>query len=322
MIDLNVFTIGFLINYPNCRFGTDNNPGIRQAAAPRVNYKIITFLFISMMLLLSCNNPHKDITVMTFNIRMDTPADGNNQWKARVPVVSSYLDSVAPDIAGMQEVLHNQLTDLQNMLPGYSYVGTGRDDGKKSGEYSPIFFRDDRFVLHDNSQFWLSETPDVPGSISWDAAITRIVSWAALEDRKNGEIIYAFNTHFDHRGIEARRKSAALISKMIIDIAGDSPVILMGDFNIRKDSENYDYMSDIFAKKNRLMNAEQNTEIPVKGGETTFNGFIHDAEPRVIDFIFISNVFRALFYRVDKVTDNGIFISDHWPVVSGIAYSK
>jgi endonuclease/exonuclease/phosphatase family metal-dependent hydrolase len=281
------------------------------------------FLLLCLVLMLvSCNNTDRDITVMTFNIRMDTPADGPNQWKARVPVVSSYLDSVAPDIAGMQEVLHNQLTDLQNMLPGYSYVGTGRDDGKKSGEYSPIFFRDDRFVLHYHSQFWLSETPEVPGSVSWDAAITRIVTWAALEDRRSGRIIYAFNTHFDHRGTEARRKSAGLISEMITGIAGNSPVILLGDFNIRKNSDDYQLMNDVFTINNRLMNAEHMSEIPVTGAETTFNGFRHDAEPRVIDFIFLSDVFTVLFYRVDKVTDNGIFISDHWPVMARIAYSK
>jgi endonuclease/exonuclease/phosphatase family metal-dependent hydrolase len=281
------------------------------------------FLLLCIVLMLvSCNNTDRDITVMTFNIRMDTPADGSNQWEARVPVVSSYLDSVAPDIAGMQEVLHNQLTDLQNMLPGYSYVGTGRDDGKKSGEYSPIFFRDDRFVLHYHSQFWLSETPEVPGSVGWDAAITRIVTWAALEDRRSGRIIYAFNTHFDHRGTEARRKSAGLISEMITGIAGNSPVILLGDFNIRKNSDDYQLMNDVFTINNRLMNAEHMSEIPVTGAETTFNGFRHDAEPRVIDFIFLSDVFTVLFYRVDKVTDNGIFISDHWPVMARIAYSK
>ncbi len=259
---------------------------------------------------------------MTFNIRYDNPADGENRWESRIPVVTAYMDSTAPDIAGMQEVLHNQIVDLQNMMPGYSFIGTGRDDGKTGGEYSPIFFREDRFILHDHSQFWLSETPGVPGSRSWDAAITRIVSWAALEDRKSGEIIYAFNTHFDHRGVEARRKSAELISEKIREIAGTSPVLLMGDFNIRRNSDDYIFMNRVFTENNRLTNAEMISEAPVTGAESTFSGFRHDIEPRVIDFIFVDDNFNVIFYRVDEVMENGIFISDHWPVIARVSYSR
>jgi endonuclease/exonuclease/phosphatase family metal-dependent hydrolase len=279
---------------------------------------VISLFLPSIMILSSCNPHRNEITLMTFNIRLDLAADGENRWENRIPVVAAYMDSVAPDIAGMQEVLHHQLLDLLEIMPGYSYVGTGRDDGKTGGEYSPVFFRDDRFILRDNSQFWLSETPEIPGSISWDAAITRIVSWAALEDRQSGEIIYAFNTHFDHRGVEARRRSAELISGRIPEIAGDSPVILLGDFNIRKESADYEFMSNLFAENNRLANAELISETPVKNAESTFNGFRHDIEPRVIDFIFVDDNFRVLFYRVDEVLENGIFISDHWPVVSDV----
>ncbi len=285
--------------------------------------RFIFFLFLTCIVTLSSCNPHQnEITLMTFNIRLDLAADGKNRWENRIPIVSAYMDSVAPDIAGMQEVLHHQLLDLLEIMPGYSYVGSGRDDGETGGEYSPVFFRDDRFILRDNSQFWLSETPEIPGSISWDAAITRIVSWAALEDRQSGEIIYAFNTHFDHRGVEARRRSAGLISGRIPEIAGDSPVILLGDFNIRKESADYEFMSDLFSENNRLANAELISETPVRNAESTFNGFRHDIEPRVIDYIFVDDNFRVLFYRVDEVLENGIFISDHWPVVSDVVLSR
>jgi endonuclease/exonuclease/phosphatase family metal-dependent hydrolase len=282
----------------------------------------VPLLLPCMLLFQSCTTKQNEITVMTFNIRYDNPADGENRWEARIPVVTAYMDSTAPDIAGMQEVLHNQIVDLQNMMPGYSFIGTGRDDGKTGGEYSPIFFREDRFILHEHSQFWLSETPGVLGSRSWDAAITRIVSWAALEDRNSGEIIYAFNTHFDHRGVEARRKSAELISEKIREIAGNSPVLLMGDFNIRRNSDDYMFMNRVFTEHNRLTNAETISEAPVTGAESTFNGFRHDIEPRVIDFIFVDGNFNVLSYRVDEVMENGIFISDHWPVIARVSYSR
>lgn len=272
------------------------------------------------MFAVSCSNPQHELSIMTFNIRYDNPADGQNQWQNRVPLVRAYLDSVAPDIAGMQEVVHHQLIDLQDMLPGYSYIGTGRDDGKTKGEYSPLFFKEDRFILRDNSQFWLSETPSIPGSKSWDAAITRIVSWAALEDIQSGETIYVFNTHFDHRGEESRRKSAELISEKITEIAGESPVVLMGDFNIRKGSGDYEFMTRIFNRNNGLRNTESVAETPVEDAESTINGFSHDMEPRVIDFIFTDGNFSVPSYRVDEVIENGIFLSDHWPVVAELRY--
>lgn len=280
----------------------------------------IPVIFIFSMFAFSCNNPRTGLSVMTFNIRYDNPADGQNQWQNRIPIVRAYLDSVAPDIAGMQEVLHNQLIDLQDMLPAYSFIGTGRDDGKTEGEYSPLFYREDRFIMRDNSQFWLSETPSIPGSKSWDAAITRIVSWAALEDIQSGETIYVFNTHFDHIGEESRRKSAELISEKITEIAGESPVVLMGDFNIRKGSGDYEFMTRIFNRVNGLRDTESIAETSVEAAESTINGFSHDMEPRVIDFIFTDGNFSVPSYRVDEVIENGIFLSDHWPVVAKLRY--
>ncbi len=281
---------------------------------------VISSLFILSMIASSCGTSQTELTVMTFNIRMDTPADGINQWENRIPLFTEYMDSVAPDIAGMQEVLHNQLMDIIDIMPGYTYVGTGRDDGKTGGEYSPVFYREDRFNLMDHGQFWLSETPNVPGSRSWDAAITRIVSWAALEDKNNGKVIYAFNTHFDHRGVQARLNSAELIANKIVEIAGGAPVVVLGDFNIRKSSDDYNFMVDIFEGNNGLVNAEYVAKTPVTNADATFNGFRTDIEPRVIDFIFIDDTFGVNSYRVDNVTGNGIFISDHWPVVALLEY--
>jgi endonuclease/exonuclease/phosphatase family metal-dependent hydrolase len=270
----------------------------------------------------SCDTQRHEISVMTFNIRYDNPADGDNRWEARIPVIQDYMQRIAPDIAGMQEVLHHQVVGLLDMMPGYAFVGRGRDDGRQGGEYSPIFYREDRFLLRDHSQFWLSEAPDEPGSRSWDAAITRVASWAALEDRKNGKLIYVFNTHFDHRGVEARLRSIELISEKISEIAGTAPVIVTGDFNIRKESDDYYFMIDVFHQRNGLKNSELISRAPVTGAESTFNGFRTDSAPGVIDFIFVNGNFEVDYYRVDEVIDNGVFISDHWPVVSRVVYSR
>lgn len=276
----------------------------------------LNILFLLSLLFFSCSRVEQPVTIMSFNIRYDNPEDGLNRWEARVPLVAAYMDSVAPDIAGMQEVRHNQLIDLQKIMPGYSFIGTGRDDGKQGGEYSPVFFRNDRFIMLDNSQFWLSETPEIPGSRSWDAAITRVVSWARLEDKLNGKILFVFNTHFDHRGVQARINSIRLLSDKIDEIAGGHPVLVTGDFNIRKGSDDYNLMVDTFSENNELTNAVYISLNPVTDADNTFNGFRSGLEPRVIDFIFVNNSFKVNYFRVDKVTSGEIFISDHWPVVA------
>jgi endonuclease/exonuclease/phosphatase family metal-dependent hydrolase len=181
-----------------------------------MNKILIKCLTVFLLILISgCGSENEQLHLVTFNIRYASPGDGVNVWQARIPVVRSYFTEEMPDIIGMQEVLHSQIVDLQEMLPMYSYIGTGRDDGKQGGEYSPIFYLTDKFNLLDHSQFWLSETPDIPGSRSWDSAITRIVAWAKLEHKSSGKVFYCFNTHFDHRGVEARQRSADLMSQKI-----------------------------------------------------------------------------------------------------------
>lgn len=283
---------------------------------------VIYGFMICFIAFTACGKKEYDLTVMTFNVRYDNPADGFNRWEYRIPIITTYMDTTSADIIGMQEVLHNQIVDLQKMIPDYAYTGTGRDDGKQRGEYSPIFFRKDRFTLLDHSQFWLSETPDIPGSRSWDAAITRIVCWAKLEDKKSGEHIYVFNTHFDHRGVEARQKSIELMTIKINEITDNSPVIVTGDFNIRKGSEHYDFMVHNFSENNALTNAELISKAPVTDAESTFNGFRTEGVSGVIDFIFVNDDFVVNSYRVDNVIKNGVFISDHWPVISKIVYHK
>src|SRR5689334_14278278 len=152
------------------------------------------------------------LKVMTYNIRYDNPGDGVNAWPNRIEKVTALIRKYNPDIIGVQEALHHQLQDLVRVLPDYSYVGVGRDDGKVKGEFSAILFRNSRFGLLSDSTFWLSETPQIPGSKSWDAAITRLVTEAKFFDKELRTDFIVFNTHFDHIGKEARMNSGAYIA--------------------------------------------------------------------------------------------------------------
>ena len=108
-------------------------------------------------------------------------------------------------------------------FPAYAYEGVGRDDGKRLGEYSAVFYNQDRFLKKQGGTFWLSETPETC-TFGWDAVCRRVCSWVELEDRESGATLHVFNTHFDHVGVEARKNSAALILKKISEIAtAESP---------------------------------------------------------------------------------------------------
>ena len=178
---------------------------------------------LSLILFLAGSLMAQELNIMTFNIRYNTAADSLNAWPYRKDKVASQVLFHEAHILGVQEALHDQVVDLQQRLPQYKYAGVGRDDGKEKGEYSAIFYDTTRLQVLQTKTFWLSETPEVPGSKSWDAAITRIVTWIKFRDKKTKKIFFAFNTHFDHIGQVARRESAKILLQKVKEIAGATP---------------------------------------------------------------------------------------------------
>lgn len=180
------------------------------------------------------------LTVASFNIRYHNSSDSikGNGWKQRCPVICYLIHFNDFEIFGAQEVLHDQLQDMLAGLPGYGYVGVGRDDGKTKGEYAPIFYQKEKFKALESGHFWLSEITDRPNK-GWDAALPRICTWAKFRDKESGFEFYFFNLHMDHVGVEARKNSAKLVLKKITEMCDDKPVILTGDFNVDQHSPNY-----------------------------------------------------------------------------------
>jgi endonuclease/exonuclease/phosphatase family metal-dependent hydrolase len=142
-------------------------------------------------------------------------------------------------VFGLQEVKHNQLEDMLAGLPDYDYEGVGRDDGKQEGEYSPIFYKKERFKKLEGGTFWISETPEKVGVKGWDAALPRICSYVHLQDKVTKKRFWFFNLHMDHVGVEARREGAKLIAKKITEMCGKEPAFVTGDFNVDQHNEAY-----------------------------------------------------------------------------------
>lgn len=276
------------------------------------------FLFTLTVMLSLAALAQKPLHVMTFNIRYNTRADSLNAWPYRVDKAVSQIKFHDTHLLGIQEALHGQVVDLQQGLPSFKYIGVGRDDGKQGGEYSAIFYDTTRLQALQTQTFWLSLTPDVPGSKSWDAAITRIVTWARFRDKKTGKEFFAFNTHFDHIGREARKESARLLLQQVHKIAGIMPVIITGDFNAKPSDEPIRVLTDPTGLI-QVKDAKPLSRQPHYGPTGTFNGFgPKEVDNEPIDYIFIRNDVQVLRHATLSQTWQGRFSSDHFPVLATV----
>lgn len=276
-------------------------------------------LALIILTFLATDNLAQSVSVMSYNIRLDTEADGINQWKNRTDKVIGLLKKYNPDLLGVQEALHNQMMDLQNGLPDYEFIGVGRDDGKEKGEYSAIFYKKDKFEVLKQNTFWLSETPEIPGSKSWDAAITRVVTYSVLKEKSTGKSFIYANTHFDHIGNEARKNSANVIKAYLKGfIAGSTfnksekeiAILVSGDFNSEPTDE--PYLTMINKKDISLFDARAKTDLT-----GTYCGFeVGKIECRTIDYIFHSVQWKASDYKVILDHDGDYYPSDHLPVMA------
>ncbi|MBE0662325.1 MAG: endonuclease/exonuclease/phosphatase family protein [Bacteroidales bacterium] len=252
----------------------------------------------------------QELKLMTYNIRFANPADAPHTWPARNPLVINQIFELDPDIIGFQEVLHQQVLDLEKDLPTYTRIGVGRDDGKIAGEYSPLFFRTDRFSLSESGTFWLSDTPEQI-SVGWDAALPRIATWATMTDRTTQELLLVINTHFDHIGKTARLNSIKLLANFLREQrAAHKHLILMGDLNTGPDDEPYKWLMEQDLLSDPFYEAEHRT-----GPVGTYNAFNYAHQSERIDYILLDPTLKVQQYRVLMESYKGILPSDHWPVM-------
>lgn len=301
----------------------------RPSAPSATEMKPALLLLIPLFLLTACQSmaptsaPGRaepdPMRVMTFNIRLNVASDAENAWPHRQDMVASVIRFHGADIIGVQEAFKEMLDATQERLPGFAWTGVGRADGREGGEYSAIFYRTDRFELQHLDTFWLSETPEVPGSKSWDAAIERIVTWGRFRERATGRTFYVFNTHFDHIGVQARIESARLLVERIPAIAGDLPVILMGDFNVVDSTEPYRILTGDSGQL-ALHDAMHRSEHGHHGPTSTWNGFQEIVPERRIDFIFVDDAVRVLQHGILADHVDGRWPSDHLPVLAEITF--
>ena len=297
----------------------------------------IFVLLLAVASVLGACAAQASLRVGTYNIRNSVGDRGTtNDWKLRKGDLAALVRKMNLDAFGLQEVLPDQADYLCAQFPDYTMVGVHRDDGKRKGEASPVFYRKDRFEALKSGSFWLSETPDVPGSKSWETCCTRICSWVWLKDRTTGKTICFANTHTDHVSGLARKEGMLLILRRMKEFAGNTPVIFTGDHNCYENSEPSRAVAKI------LKNAIHITETPPKGPWLSCPGFrsykdlmsaadalkLTEAQRNQhrkrgcarIDYIYVSPGIRVKDYETYPDARPGLTVppSDHYPVAATI----
>jgi endonuclease/exonuclease/phosphatase family metal-dependent hydrolase len=282
------------------------------------------FILIACLLMAACSGRTEKnaIEVMTFNLRYDNPGDSINAWPNRAGQVCGFLLNEKPDIVGMQEVLWHQYEALDSALTDYTSVGAGRDDGARAGELNPVFFRKDRFDMVRTITFWLSDTPDIPGTKGWGASLPRIVTWMELVDKNSHEHFFFFNTHFAHDSDSARVMSSKILLTEVEKIADGFPFIITGDFNMLPSSTGYGILTGPAESVPLLLDTYTISEEKPSGPAYTYNGFSDIPGEGRIDYIFVKNGMHALDHSTVVHKENEIYLSDHWPVMATIVLKE
>ncbi|WP_345714447.1 endonuclease/exonuclease/phosphatase family protein [Luteolibacter yonseiensis] len=270
-------------------------------------------------LTLQAQEPPLAVRVMSFNLRYINSGDtGEKTWLARRDQASQVIREDKADVIGLQEAFRSMLDDIAMRVPGYQEIGVGREDGKTVGEYAAILVRKDRFNVIESGTFWLSDTPAIPNSTTWKNHVTRICTWAKLEERSTRRVLHFYNTHLDHESQEAREKGTALILEHFAALPASTPVIITGDLNA---NETNPAISNIKNSPRRFLDTwrELNPAVPLveSGTMSMFTGVRDTAK---IDYIFVPAGTRIIDSEIIRKNRDGVYPSDHYPVRAGVEF--
>jgi endonuclease/exonuclease/phosphatase family metal-dependent hydrolase len=249
------------------------------------------------------------LRVLSFNVRYANPRDGANIWENRKDLLMRTVRDADPDLMGTQELLKPQGDDIASALPEFTWFGVGRR-GDSTDEHMGVFYRKDRLTLLNSGNFWLSETTHIPGSISWNMSLPRMVTWGRFRTKAGKEFIL-LNTHFAHRAQdeEARRKSAQHIANRIRSMDADLPVVITGDFNAPAGGETYNILVPLL--RDAWKEARKKS-----GPEGTFHGFSGKPGEARIDWILYRGPWEALESHCLTTHEGSRYPSDHFPILA------
>jgi endonuclease/exonuclease/phosphatase family metal-dependent hydrolase len=274
------------------------------------------------------------IRIMTFNIRYGTANDGPNHWDHRKDLVVGVFRKHEPDIVGVQEALRFQTDYIREKLPRYQEIGVGREDGLKRGEYVPIFYDASKLYAGQMGTFWLSETPEIPGSTHWGNGIPRICTWARFTIKATNTSFYVYNVHLDHVSQPSREKGVRLIVERMARRAHPDPIVLTGDMNAHPDNPAIRYL--LGPRQASQQPGADDTSGPVFRDtwrqlhpdaeyQATFNAWKGDVQGRPIDYIMVMRDAPSVEILESTIlhdNDQGRYPSDHYPVLAALRFPR
>lgn len=273
-----------------------------------------------------------DIRVMSFNVRFamagHSESAAENNWNdskhPRRERAIRVIREANPDLLGVQEARELQIKDFQHALPEYEFYGIGRDDGKMGGEFSGIYYRKGRFTQQATGSFWLSATPEKPGTTfaAKPNTIPRIASWVRLNDREAGREFVLLNMHWDHIDVPAREKSATLVRERLTTIANGLPAIVTGDLNSYEDTKAFITLTKPDANGRELFDSYRKLYPQRSQDEATFNNWKQVLKGSRIDFILYTAEFLPKAAEIIRTTYDERLPSDHYPVTATLQLDK
>lgn len=300
-------------------------PKVRRKAVGFIwRAMILPSLLLTILVAMPCKaseETEKDLVrVMTFNIRYNTPADGENAWPHRKEFVLDVIREFRPDFLGLQEALPEQVAFLREALSEYGLLSRSREKDPNEGEACSVFYLKQRWVIDPLEQgtYWLSDTPDEPASITWGNACTRIVTWARFTQIDTGRPLVFINTHFDHRSAGARRASAVMLRDRIAAFPDSAPVVLVGDFNASETDDSMRILREKPASEAAPLVDSYRAVHPSEEKVGTFNGFAGTDTGAKIDHIFVRGGAKVIDAAIIRVQRDGRYPSDHFPVTATI----
>jgi endonuclease/exonuclease/phosphatase family metal-dependent hydrolase len=257
----------------------------------------------------------EELTVMSFNVRYPEPKDGDNAWEKRHDLLVAAIRAKSPDLFGTQELFHLQGEYIVEKATEYAWFGLSRR-GNQENEHMGVFYKKDRLRVIESGNFWLSETPEVPASMSWNVSLPRMVTWALFELRPSGRRFYFYNTHFAHRreDEEARLKSADVIVSRIAKLSASVPFVMTGDFNAPAGGPVQKKFLETLTDAWTAAPADKRT-----GPEGTFHGFRGQPSNARIDWVLYRGPWRVLEAETVTYNQSGQYPSDHFPVFVRLA---
>lgn len=257
-----------------------------------------------------------EVRVLSFNIRYGTAPDGENAWPLRRHLVIDILEAEPWDFVGLQEALRFQIDELARALPRFAWIGKGRDEGDEDGEHVPILFREERWRLLAEEHFWLSDTPEVPGSRSWGNRLPRMVTAGHFEEKGSGRRLWVFNTHFDHQSQVSREQSARLLAARIAARKPADPVVLLGDLNAGENNPAVRYLSGDVPESPIALRDSFRVLYPDAADVGTFHGFRGGSKGDKIDYVFVGRGIKVISAAILRTAVGGRYPSDHYPVAA------